>query len=219
MRSIDVDQSTRARIRDAALARFASDGLRASLRTIAGDAGVSAGLIVHHFGSRDGLLAACHDHTLEVVQDQKTQALVSGDPGTMFAQLAQLAEYAPVIGFTMRSLQAGGPTAARITADLQDRTETYLAAAVEAGTVNPSRDPKGRARLLTAMQVGVLMSVLHTEDHRLEITDLADRLREMTEAVLLAGLELYTQPLLTDASLLDALLAQQPAQPTPQENP
>lgn len=206
MRSTDADLSAPARIRAAALTRFATDGLSASLRTIAADAGVSAGLIVHHFGSRDGLLRACHDHVLDVIQDQKTLALTDGTPGTMIAQLAQIDEYAPVIGFTLRSLQAGGATAAQLTTDLRQRTQAFLEAGVEAGTVRPSRDPEGRARLLTAMQVGVMLTALHSDDTHLELDELAARIREMTDSVLLAGLELYTQPLLTDPSLLDTVL-------------
>ncbi|HJG91820.1 MAG TPA: TetR family transcriptional regulator, partial [Brachybacterium massiliense] len=40
------------RILQAALRRFAVDGLSAPLRAVAQDAGVSAGLIIHHYGSR-----------------------------------------------------------------------------------------------------------------------------------------------------------------------
>ncbi|MDN5900163.1 MAG: TetR family transcriptional regulator, partial [Brachybacterium sp.] len=39
------------RILRAALQRFAVDGLSAPLRAVAQDARVSAGLIIHHFGS------------------------------------------------------------------------------------------------------------------------------------------------------------------------
>ena len=49
----------RDRLLEAARARFASDGFdRASLRAIAADAGVSPGLVIHHFGSKDGLWVA-----------------------------------------------------------------------------------------------------------------------------------------------------------------
>ena len=54
------DASTRDRIRDAAIAAFAERGFdAASLRDIAQRAGVSAALIVHHFGSKDGLREEC----------------------------------------------------------------------------------------------------------------------------------------------------------------
>src|SRR5690606_12209361 len=85
------DLTTRARIRDAAIARFARDGFGASLRTIAADAGVSAGLVVHHFGSKDGLRAACDTYVFEAVRDAKTEAVSPENPdaGPM-SLLAQL---------------------------------------------------------------------------------------------------------------------------------
>ena len=52
------DLTAVARIRNAALLRFARDGFGVGLRTIAADAGVTAGLIAHHFGSKDGLRRA-----------------------------------------------------------------------------------------------------------------------------------------------------------------
>src|ERR1039458_8758574 len=54
----DSDLSARAKIREAALGLFGTSGFAVSLRTIAQAAGVSPGLVVHHFGSKDGLRAA-----------------------------------------------------------------------------------------------------------------------------------------------------------------
>ena len=48
--SPDPDLTAAARIRNAALRRFARDGFGVGLRAIAADAGVTAGLITHHFG-------------------------------------------------------------------------------------------------------------------------------------------------------------------------
>ena len=49
----------RARIRDAALAQFAEHGIRgASMRWIAEAAGVSLGLVQHHFGTKEALREA-----------------------------------------------------------------------------------------------------------------------------------------------------------------
>ncbi|MEX1037720.1 MAG: helix-turn-helix domain-containing protein, partial [Acidimicrobiia bacterium] len=55
MRSVDGDLTAEARIRDAALARFPRDGFEGTtMRAIAEDAGVSAALVVHHYGSKEG---------------------------------------------------------------------------------------------------------------------------------------------------------------------
>ena len=63
------DLTARARIRDAAVARFGRDGFRAPVRAIAEDAGVSAALVIHHFGSKDALRAECDEHVLRVIRD------------------------------------------------------------------------------------------------------------------------------------------------------
>ena len=54
------DLTARARIRDAALLHFGEQGFdRATIREIARTAGVSSGLVRHHFGSKQALREAC----------------------------------------------------------------------------------------------------------------------------------------------------------------
>ena len=62
----DSDLSARAKIREAALGLFGTSGFAVSLRTIAQAAGVSPGLVIHHFGSKDGLRAAVDESVLAV---------------------------------------------------------------------------------------------------------------------------------------------------------
>lgn len=55
------------RIRTAALRLFAERGVAAtSLREVAREAEVTPGLVVHHFGGKDGLHAAIDDHVLDL---------------------------------------------------------------------------------------------------------------------------------------------------------
>src|SRR2546423_15267855 len=57
------DLTSKAVIRNAALRLFAERGHDAvSVRGIAAAAGVSPALVVHHFGSKDGLRAAVDEH-------------------------------------------------------------------------------------------------------------------------------------------------------------
>ena len=50
------DLTARARIRNSALALFARHGVEgASMRRVAADAGVTVGLVVHHFGTKERL--------------------------------------------------------------------------------------------------------------------------------------------------------------------
>jgi AcrR family transcriptional regulator len=60
------DLTTRARIRDAAIVLFGRDGFPAtSVRAIATAAAVSPALVLHHFGSKDELRAACDTYIVE----------------------------------------------------------------------------------------------------------------------------------------------------------
>ena len=69
----DDDLTARARIRDAAVARFGRDGFGVGVRAIAADAGVSAALVIHHFGSKDGLRAECDAFVLDAVRQREVR--------------------------------------------------------------------------------------------------------------------------------------------------
>ena len=108
------DLTAAARIRDAAVVRFARDGLGASLKTIAADAGVSSGLILHHFGTKQGLRRACDEWVLAEIREAKHAVLATGDTGPWLTQLGQVDRYAPLAMYVARSVQAGGPGATRV---------------------------------------------------------------------------------------------------------
>lgn len=63
----DVDLTAAARIRNAALEGFALNGVAAtSIRDVAKAAGVSAGLVQHHFKSKDALRQAVNEYAVRV---------------------------------------------------------------------------------------------------------------------------------------------------------
>lgn len=67
----DVDITARARIVSAALELFAAGGFRATtVRAIAARAGVSAALVIHHFGGKEGLRRECDDRVIRFVLDK-----------------------------------------------------------------------------------------------------------------------------------------------------
>lgn len=73
------DLTARARIRDAAIQLFAERGIEdVTIRDIASAAGVSSGLVRHHFGSKDDLRAACDSHVLSQMMGLKEQAVLEG---------------------------------------------------------------------------------------------------------------------------------------------
>ena len=73
------DRTTQAKIRDAAIARFPVDGLNGTtVRAIAKDAGVSPALVIHHFGSKDGLHRACDEHVVRLMMEMKAESIKDG---------------------------------------------------------------------------------------------------------------------------------------------
>ncbi|PRC43638.1 TetR family transcriptional regulator, partial [Mycobacterium sp. ITM-2017-0098] len=140
MRSTD-DLTAVARIRDAAIDQFGRDGFAVGLRAIATAAGVSPGLVIHHFGSKDGLRKACDDFIVATVAETKTESVQSTDPATWLAQMAEIEESAPMMAYLVRSMQSGGDLAKMLWRNMIDSTEEYTAAGVRAGTIKPSADP------------------------------------------------------------------------------
>ncbi|HEY3904198.1 MAG TPA: helix-turn-helix domain-containing protein, partial [Streptosporangiaceae bacterium] len=113
MQSMPDDRTLRAVIRDEALRLFAEHGPGAvSVRQIAAAAGVSPGLIVHHFGSKDGLREAVDQYVLAVF-DRMLSDMSSGRPDLFDAAssgsvaeaiLAHLPASSPLPGYLRRLL-------------------------------------------------------------------------------------------------------------------
>ena len=201
--SVD-DRTARARIRDAGVRTFGTRGFGASVRAIAAEAGVSPGLVIHHFGSKDGLRAVCDEHVLRVIREAETDAFTQGTPADLLTQLAVLDDYAPLVGYLVQTLLAGGDLAATLLRRMTTDAEQYLADAVAAGRMKPSRDPAARAAFLVDVGVGAVLSFALR--HPPADGDYRATLRAYADANSLPALELYTEGLLTDSSLLDAYL-------------
>jgi len=204
VRSVD-DLTTAARIRDAAIERFGEQGFGVGLRTIADTAGVSAALVIHHFGSKDGLRKACDDYVAEVIRSSKSEAMNSSDPATWFAAMAEIEEFAPLMSYLVRSLQTGGELAKTLWRTMIDNAESYLDEGVRNGILKPSRDPVARAKYLAITGGGGLL--LYIQMHETP-TDLRAVLRDYARDMVLPSLEVYTNGLLTDSHMYDAFLAQ-----------
>lgn len=204
MRSVD-DLTAAARIRDAAIEQFGEHGFGVGLRSIAEAAGVSAALVIHHFGSKDGLRKACDDYVAEEIRSDKSEAMQSSDPATWFAQLAEIESYAPMMAYLVRSMQAGGELAKMLMRRMVDNAESYLEEGVRAGTLKPSRDPRARAKYLAITGGGGFLMYLQMHETP---TDLRAVLRDYARDTMLPALEVYTQGLMADSTMYDAFLAQ-----------
>src|SRR5690625_1266116 len=92
------DLTARARIRDAAIECFGQQGFGVSVRAIAEHAGVSAGLVIHHFGTKTRLREACDSHVRQLIMDSKSAELANSSV-LFLQQLAELDDYGPALGY------------------------------------------------------------------------------------------------------------------------
>jgi TetR/AcrR family transcriptional regulator, regulator of cefoperazone and chloramphenicol sensitivity len=198
-----------ARIRDAAIEQFGQHGFDVGLRAIAEAAGVSAPLVIHHFGSKEGLRKACDDYIAEEVRDAKSESLRSADPTTWFRQMAEIETYAPMTAYLVRSMQSGSELAKTFWRRMIEDAEEYIDEGVRAGTLKPSRDPKARAKFLALSGGGAFLLYLQIHDNP---TDMAAVLHDYGEEMVLPALEVYTHGLMSDATMYDAFLEQREAQ-------
>jgi AcrR family transcriptional regulator len=158
------DMTARAVIRDEALRLFARHGPEAvSLRRIAAAAGVSPGLVVHHFGSRAGLRAAVDTHVAGVFDDLFS-AMATADwrdatVGASFAEavIRALPPDSPVPGYLRRLLLSADPAGRALFARWYALTEQALDEMSAAGVIRAATDPPVRAAFLMANDLAVLL--------------------------------------------------------------
>jgi AcrR family transcriptional regulator len=203
MRSASDDRTAIARIRDAAIEQFGQHGFNVGLRSIAEAAGVSAALVIHHFGSKDGLRKACDDYIAEEIREAKSESIQSTDPAAWFAAMAEIESYAPMMAYLMRHLQSGSELAKSFWQRMIDNAEQYMEEGVRAGTIKPSRDPRARARYLGMANGGGFLMYVQMHENP---SDLRAVLRDYGEEMVLPALELYTEGLLADSTMYDAFL-------------
>lgn len=202
MRSVD-DLTTTARIRDAAIDQFGRHGFDVGVRAIAQAAGVSPGLVIHHFGSKEGLRRACDEFIAETIRESKSESLQTHDPVAWLSAVAEIEEYAPLMAYLVRAMQSGGELAKTLWRRMIDNTEQYLDDGVRAGTVKAGQDAGARAKYLAITGGGAFLLYLQLHDS----SDLRTVLHDYADEMVLPALEVYTHGLLTDSVMYDAFLA------------
>jgi AcrR family transcriptional regulator len=174
------------RIRDVAIDQFGRDGFDVGLQAIADAADVS-----------------------QVIRALKSAAMRSTSPASWFAQLAQVESYAPLLNYLVASFQTGGELGRALTRQMIDNAEGYLEDGVRAGTIKPSRDPKGRAMFLAMAAGGGFLLYRNMHDNP---DDMAAVLRDYAREMILPALKIYTHGLMTDATMYDAFIAKEEAE-------
>ena len=83
-----IRQATRAAVIDSAMTLFARRGYaHTTIRAIAGNAGISTGLMYHYFESKESLLQAVFDNCMFIIGDAFTKALSGSAPPERLAAL------------------------------------------------------------------------------------------------------------------------------------
>lgn len=164
MRSATDDLTAVARIRETAMRLFPDRGFEATtIRALADAAGVSPALVVHHFGSKEGLRRACDEYVVEQIRTVKGEAIAnrtmtdSGFIGGAFEIAPPLMRY---LGWALTS---GSREAARLFDEMVEESMRLLAMAEEQGYIRPAEDPRARSAVLLSMQLGGLILAEHLD--------------------------------------------------------
>ncbi|WP_341721453.1 hypothetical protein QQG74_30705 [Micromonospora sp. FIMYZ51] len=127
--------------------------------------------------------------------------------------MAEVERFAPMVQYLLRSLQAGGKLAATLIEHMVADAEEYLAAGEAAGVIRPSRDRAARTRYLAYQSAGSLLLwfTLHGADAAPE--EFPALFRRYMGDLMLPALEVFSEGLLVDRSMLDEYLMYVPDPP------
>ncbi len=159
------------RNQDEALRLFAERGPDAvTVRQIAAAAGVSPGLVIHRFGSKDGLREAVDGHVLAMFGAMLTELTTSdlyepGATGSLAeAVMKHLPPGSPVPAYLRRLLLAGGDSGRELFRRLYQGSQSALEAMSQAGLAARGADPAVRAAILLSNDLAVLLLREHLTD-------------------------------------------------------
>ncbi|MBE1533659.1 TetR/AcrR family transcriptional regulator [Actinomadura algeriensis] len=153
----DEEPAARARIRDAAVREFAEHGVNgATIRGIARAAGVSPGLVQHHFGSKEALRRACDEYAVEILKRTKLEGLRGGIADPAFTAAA-LDEVLPLQRYLARALVDGSPGAAELFDDALAVTREMLKGDTPGLSRPNTSDPHAYAAVITGLTFGLVV--------------------------------------------------------------
>jgi AcrR family transcriptional regulator len=160
------DLTAKANIRNAALRLFAERGHDAvTVREIAAAAGVSPALVVHHFGSKDGLRAAvdayagqAFDALFEMDEHDLAEALTGDSWGSVAEMFARAFPHgSPLPAYLRRLLLVNDPAGAALFGRWYALTRRLLDAMTDIGAARPAEDPAVRAAFLLINDLALVL--------------------------------------------------------------
>jgi AcrR family transcriptional regulator len=176
-----------------------------SVRQVASTAGVSAALVMHHFGSKASLREACDDHVLAFLRSEKSRVLLGTvDFDSVRGYLADHPEVVPISRYLDQALTRRDAASRTLFNRMIDDGAANLRLGEEQGVVRASDDPEARAAVLTAWSASMRLFGDQVAE-RLGGSSLLDA--AVAERVKDVTLDLYENGLLTDDRLRVAMQA------------
>ena len=158
------------RIRDAALSLFASVGTSATtLRSVAAKAGVSLGLVQHHFATKAGLIQAVDDYVLRELISAMSEPIPEppadsiSDVGSRVTRI--IAEQPDVADYVGRAVTDGGPLGSTIFDTLMAVGVQRWEDRAERGETRPDTDLTWAAMNAMVLALGALALRAHIDRH------------------------------------------------------
>lgn len=185
-------QATRARIIDAAITRFAADGLTASFEAVAADAGVTKGALYHHFGAKEGLVEAVYREAIRRHAARVVDASAAGDGRTRLlalidASAALFTSRTPFYLLLVRlhlEAASSAPHLAPVGRLVQARQREHMIGLVRTGqadgSIRPTLDAKAVGLTVNAALEGFLIQQFESvAEQRRWITSFRHLMQEM----------------------------------------
>jgi AcrR family transcriptional regulator len=162
MRIARDDLRAAAVIREVAMGLFADRGAAGvTVREIAAAAGVSAGLVMHHYGSKDALKDAVDRRAVAFFEEMLGEFARIGEEGggASLAELfaARMEDEPVMVGYVRRLLLDGGEAADALFVKLFDATVAGMRSLVEAGVIRPAADERIRTAFLLANDLSLVL--------------------------------------------------------------
>lgn len=157
-------QTTREQLLALSVEMFAENGFtQTSLRSIAKRAGVSPGLLIHHFGSKDDLVAEAISETLGRWVVGETAAVLDDESARVENWRMFIEKNSTSLNFFRQVLLAGGTYAERLFDASLRESRTFLDQMKAAGRVKEVHDTEATALMVSASGLGLILFLDHVE--------------------------------------------------------
>ncbi len=168
------------------------------MRTIGSRAGVSAALVVHHFGSKEGLREVIDEHLADQIREDTFAAIAQNRTQSEPEMRAYAERFAPAMTYLSRALTEDATVGRNLYDRLHRDAIDFLRAGEAAGLIRPTADEAARAAALLNADLGQLL-LQHHAQRVLGADDHIDALIKVTQPML----DIYTDGLFTDGRIRD----------------